>query len=272
MEAVAVFAVADAIGYYEQARALLQEHQRLQTSLSAPEVERLYAHLGRAYAYQKAWQKAKDAYEELLAYAQHQRLPALASMTLNRLATPGGPTDLRQATGANAPRGSLADGADQFRISGRWQKRSGIWHRLRPSCGRIQRAPCLMDEHALSLARGIQDQELEARSLYSLGWFHLRGGDFEEAIHCLEASLALYARPGQRADRFAGAFTCILYHWGSSHPTLDQSRVRSLCAGDCWLLHKCMLGRCSTAFAVARIGLALAQESKNVWVEVISTF
>src|SRR5205814_4077236 len=77
MEEVAVFAVADAIGYYEQARALLQEHQQLQTRLSAPEVERLYAHLGRAYADQKAWEKAKDAYEELLAYAQHQRLPAL---------------------------------------------------------------------------------------------------------------------------------------------------------------------------------------------------
>jgi len=45
-EAVAVFAVEDAIGYYQQARAWLQEHQRLQTVLSAPQVEHLYAHLG----------------------------------------------------------------------------------------------------------------------------------------------------------------------------------------------------------------------------------
>src|SRR5947208_15201971 len=80
-EAVAVFAVEDAIGYYEQARAWLQEHQRLQTELSAAEVERLYAHLGRAYANQNAWEKAQQAYEELLAYAQHQRQFTLVSLT-----------------------------------------------------------------------------------------------------------------------------------------------------------------------------------------------
>ena len=72
-EAMAVFAVEDAIGHYEQARALLQEQQPLQTELSASEVEHLYAHLGRAYAFQNAWHQAQEAYEELLAYAQHQR-------------------------------------------------------------------------------------------------------------------------------------------------------------------------------------------------------
>ncbi|MFL5588161.1 MAG: ATP-binding protein [Ktedonobacteraceae bacterium] len=49
-EAVAV----DAIGYYEQARAWLQEQKPLQTVLSAPEVEHLYVSLGRAYANQNA--------------------------------------------------------------------------------------------------------------------------------------------------------------------------------------------------------------------------
>src|SRR5205085_7579400 len=48
-------------------------------------------------------------------------------------------------------------------------------------------------EQALSLARAIRDQELEARSLSSLGHIHILGGDFEEAMHSLEASLALYA-------------------------------------------------------------------------------
>src|SRR5207245_3399280 len=70
VEAAAVFAVEDAIGHYEQARAWLQEQKRLQTALSAAEVERLYAHLGRAYAFHNAWEKAQEAYEELLAYAQ----------------------------------------------------------------------------------------------------------------------------------------------------------------------------------------------------------
>ena len=53
----------------------------LQNELSASEIERLYAHLGRAYANQNAWEKAQEAYEELLAYAQHQRQFTLVSLT-----------------------------------------------------------------------------------------------------------------------------------------------------------------------------------------------
>src|SRR5260370_34381890 len=44
-----------------------------------------------------------------------------------------------------------------------------------------------------------------------------------------------------RAGRFAGAFTSVLCHWRSAHPTLDESRVRSLELGEpgfrtsaCW--------------------------------------
>src|SRR5206468_763674 len=50
-----------------------------------------------------------------------------------------------------------------------------------------------LGERALELARGIQDKELEARNLSTLGLIHLLRGDFEEAIHFEEASLALYA-------------------------------------------------------------------------------
>src|SRR3989442_769545 len=85
-EALAVFAVEEAIGHYQQARVLLQEPKRIQAELSAAEVERLYTHLGQAYAFQNAWEKAQEAYEELLAYAQHQRQFTLVSLTLNRLA------------------------------------------------------------------------------------------------------------------------------------------------------------------------------------------
>src|SRR5439155_4525448 len=84
-EALAVFAVDDAIGHYEQAHALLQE-QRLRNVLEVSEVENLYVYLGRAYDFQNAWQQAKQAYEELVAYAQHEDRPTLVSMTLNRLA------------------------------------------------------------------------------------------------------------------------------------------------------------------------------------------
>src|SRR5258708_13306560 len=58
----------------------------MQSVLPEPEIEHLYVCLGQAYAFQHAWQQAQQPYEELLAYAQQQQLPALASMTLNRLA------------------------------------------------------------------------------------------------------------------------------------------------------------------------------------------
>src|SRR5229473_1274838 len=69
-EALAVFAVEDAIRRYAHARSLLQEHKPLQTMLEASEIEHLYVSLGRAYAFQHAWQQAQQPYEELLAYAQ----------------------------------------------------------------------------------------------------------------------------------------------------------------------------------------------------------
>src|SRR5260221_10767438 len=74
-EALAVFAVEDAIRHYAQARSLLQEHKPWQAILEASEIEHLYVSLGRAYAFQHAWQEAQQSYEELLAYAQQQQLP-----------------------------------------------------------------------------------------------------------------------------------------------------------------------------------------------------
>src|SRR5205085_11556434 len=62
-EALAVFAVEDAIGHYEQAHALLREQPLMQTVLEASEVEHLYVYLGRAYTNQNAWQQAQQAYE-----------------------------------------------------------------------------------------------------------------------------------------------------------------------------------------------------------------
>src|SRR2546425_239310 len=68
-EAVAVFAVADGIVYYEQARAFLQEHVQ-QGMPEASEGERLYVHLGQAYVFQNDWGQAQEAPEQPLAYGK----------------------------------------------------------------------------------------------------------------------------------------------------------------------------------------------------------
>src|SRR5258708_4186090 len=192
-EAMAGFAVDDAIGHYEQARAWLQEPQPMQTVLPTPEVDHLYVSLGRAYTNQNAWQQAQEAYEELLAYARQKPLPGLVSLTLNRLAI------LAAQQSYDRPKvQALLEEAWQMAQTSSDQRALAEteWNLAQIiSLGwEDPKSASVHGERALSLARSIQDTELEARSLSSLGAIHLLRGDFEQAVHCEEASLALYAR------------------------------------------------------------------------------
>src|SRR5712692_7894987 len=268
VEAAAVFAVEDAIVYYEQARAWLKAHQRLQTALAASEVERLYAHLGRAYANQNAWEKAQQAYEELLAYAQHQRQFTLVSLTLNRLAV----LTVQQSKDRSQVQ-ALLEEAWQVAQTNHDQKALAetAWN-LAEITGIVWDDLTRALPHgaqALSLARGIHDQELEARSLSSLGYIHLLGGDFEEAMHCLEASLALYARlpTEQTASRELS-----LAHYLSG-ASLTQSLTNRASEAWCWALlawAQVYAGQVQPSIRNGRRALALSKEIKNVWVQINS--
>jgi predicted ATPase len=91
-EAMRVVAVRDAITFYEQARHLLTEPVQslsLEATLSAPEIEHLYTHLGRAYELNTDWEKARAAYTSMLVYAQDACQPVMESAALSRLATLG---------------------------------------------------------------------------------------------------------------------------------------------------------------------------------------
>src|SRR5947209_14823 len=163
VEAAAIFAVEEAIWHYEQARTLLQEQKPLQSELSAAEVERLYAHLGRAYANQNAWEQAQEVYKELLAYAQHYQLPTLVSLTLNRLAI----LALQQAH--DKPQVSaLLEEARQMAESSQDQKALAEteWNRAQIAAIAWEELTSYLrhGEHEHSLARTILDQEMEDRS------------------------------------------------------------------------------------------------------------
>jgi len=264
-EAVAVFAVADAIKHYEQARSSLQEHQRLQTVLPASEVEHLYVCLGRAYAFQNAWQQAQQALEELLAYAQRRQLPSLVSMTLNRLAVQQS-KDKSQVQALLEEAWHLAEtGHDQRELAEtEWnqaQIEAWVWDNPRRALP--------YGEQALSLARGIQDQELEARSLCLLGWSHLRVGDFEEAIHCLEASLALYARLSTEPSAAQELSLPSIAIGASPTQPLTNRATEALCWGEL-AFAQVHAGHVHDSMRSGRRALALAQEIKNVWAQVIS--
>jgi len=268
MEAVAVFAVADAIVYYEQARALLQEHVQ-QIMTEASEVERLYVHLGQAYVFQNDWERAKEALEELLAYGKQHQLPALASMTLNRLAI----LAVQQTFDKPQVRALLEEARQLAEISHdqralsetEWnfaQITAFMWEDLKRALPH--------GEHTLELARGIQDQELESRSLYLLGWIHIEGGNFEEAIHLLEAALALYAR---LSNEPTAARELSLPFFAIGAP-LTQPLTNRASEAWCWemlAMAKLHQGQVQPSIDHSRRALALAKETKNVWAQVVST-
>ena len=268
MEAVAVFAVDDAIVYYEQARALLQEHQQLQTRLSAPEVERLYAHLGRAYAFQNAWEQAQDVYEELLTYARQKPLPILASMTLNRLAI----LAVQQSFDKTRARVLLEEAWQMAQTSHDQRALAETeWNQaqIMTSVWDDPTSALSHGERALALAQSIQDKELEARSLFLLGLIHIRRGNFQGAMPCLEESLALYALLGH--EQAASRELSVVYFLSGS--PLTQSLTNRATEAMCWgllALAQVNCGQVQHSLRSGRRALALSQESKNDWAHVNS--
>jgi len=268
-EALAVFAVDEAIRHYEQARALLQEQRRLPTVLPEPEIEHLYVSLGRAYAFLNAWQQAQEVYEELVAYAQHQHLPTLGSRAINRLAIL-----MVQQSKDRLKVQALLEDAWRMAETSRDQRALAetAWNRAQ-IIGIVWEDPkraLPYGQHALSLARGIQDKELEARSLSSLGWIHIRGGAFEEAIHCLEASLALYAALGNEQSAYR---ELSLPSFAIGAP-LTQPLTYRASEALCWALLAIAQvngGQVQHSLRSGRRALALSKESKNVWVQSFST-
>jgi DNA-binding SARP family transcriptional activator/tetratricopeptide (TPR) repeat protein len=268
-EALAVFAVEDAIEHYQQARSLLQESQPMQTVLSAPEAAHLYAYLGQSYTFLHAWEQAQETYEELIAYAQHQRLPALVSMTLNRLAI----LALQQSHDRSKVRALLEEAWRMAETSHNQKVLAETECNLAQIIGVVWEDPksaLSHGQHALSLARAIHDQELEARSLFLLGWIHIRGGDFEEAMRYLETSLPLYATLGneQTASRELS-----IAHFLMGSP-LTQPLTCRASEALCWAhlaIAQLHAGLVYDSIRSGRRALALSQKIKNVWVQVIST-
>jgi tetratricopeptide (TPR) repeat protein len=125
-------------------------------------------------------------------------------------------------------------------------------------------------EQALSLARASHDQELEARSLSTLGWIHTIGDEFEEAMHCLEAALALYAVLDNEQTT---SQELSLPSFATGAPLTQPLTIRAseaLCLAQL-AMAQMHTGRVQASLRSSRIALALAQESKNIWAQIYST-
>ncbi len=268
-EALSIFAVEEAIGDYEQARALLQAQPPLGSKLSAWQVELLYVSLGRAYGFQNAWHRTQEAYEELLAYAQAHQLPALVSMTLNRLAVlavqQGKDKSEVQALLEQAWQLAQSSSDQRALAETAWnltQITGLFWADLTSALRHGQQA--------LSLARAGHNQELEARCLFTLGMIQLLRGDLGEIIPPAEASQALYASLGTEAS-VSGELPLPYFLRGAP---LTQSLSHRASEAGCWMLlalAHMYSGQMQASLRSGRRSLALAQESKDVWQLVTST-
>src|SRR5207245_3304257 len=150
-------------------------------------------------------------------------------------------------------------------------------------------------EHALEMARGIHHQELEARSLSLLGVIHMLKGDFEEATHSLEASLALYAAlrneqsasqelsvahflsvaaptQGQHHTHQSASIHPVAYFLIGAPPTryLTNRATETLCWGLLALV-QVNVGQVHNSIRSGREALALSKEIKNIWPQINST-
>jgi len=266
-EALAVFAVEEAIGDYEQARALLKAKPPFESRLSDSEVERLYVSLGRAYGFQNTWHRTQEAYEELLAYAQAHQLPALVSMTLNRLAI----LAVQQGKDKSEVQALLEEAWQKAKASADQRALAETaWNR--GSIGFAWNEPKRALAHgaqALELAREIADKELEARSLASLGAIHLSAGDFEEALPLQKAALELYAALDQEP---LAARELSLPGIGMGAPLTQplSNRASEALTWALLALSQVNAGQVQQSLASGRRGLALSEEIKNVWTHVFS--
>jgi predicted ATPase/DNA-binding SARP family transcriptional activator len=269
-EALTVFAVEEAIGNYEQARALLQAQRTLQRVLSATEVEHLYVRLGRAYGFQHAWSRTQETFEELLAYAQEHRLPALVSMTLNRLAI----WAVQQGKDRPQVQALLDEAWQQAEISADPRTLAETAWNQAQIAGYVWDEPeraLAISEQALSLARATSDQELEARSLASFGALHQLGGAFEEALHLLEAALALYVALNQESLA-SREFSLPSIAVGAPLTPPLSSRASEAVTWANLALAQVNAGQVQQSIASGRRALALSEEIKNVWTQVLSRF
>src|SRR6266700_3333199 len=211
-EAMRVFAVRDALTFYEQARHLLAERVHglgLLTMLPAAAVEHLYIHLGRAYELNAEWEKARTAYTSMLTYAREAGELAMESSILNRLAILAAQQSFDLATAKRlleeAWRVAEASGDLVMLAETEWNMAQMAIH-----AWKSERA-LLHAERALERARMTGLKELTARSLYTLGLSYAQGNRWEEAVANAEEARTLYAAIENHAGEASGLSAQLIY-------------------------------------------------------------
>lgn len=181
--ALAVYAVRDAIRFYEQARRVLAEEMD-QPSSHLPERsagfrERLYDQLGRAYEWVGAWDEARGVYQALRLDAHERGEHTFEAITLLRMAlTAWHAFDMEKAQAWAREALTCLDATTDITLQAEAEWTVG---QVETIAGEVVKA-VPHARRAVVLARAAQAPELIARSLARLAMTHVLSGQWDDAV------------------------------------------------------------------------------------------
>jgi predicted ATPase len=191
-DALRVFAVRNAIQYYEQARALAPSLR-----LAISDLQRLCLPLGRAYELESDFANARAVYETLLASARQAHHPEATCAALNRLATLAAQANMDFESAMAHLREALSIAEQHGDIAGLAETE---WNLAQIGYYKSDPHSLSHGERALALARELGRPDLLARSLNGLAWTKTDlTAEWPQAVAHAEEARALYASLGNRA-------------------------------------------------------------------------
>lgn len=247
-EAMQLFAVRDAIAFYEQAWHLVErpggdEYQLLEGILPS-DLQHLSILLGRAYELTNEFEKARIVYQAMLAFAQESSVPAMECTALNRLATLavldrfdlGMAQSFLQRAEVMAERG----GDPLLMAETEWNLAQVNYYAANA------RASLAHGRRAMELARRLDRQELLARCLNVVAYASELLGRWEESETAASEARVLYQALKNRAMEV---------------DCLGEIAKARICGG-----------RAQAGMQAAREALAISTEIENAWGQAYSAF
>lgn len=201
----------------------------------------------------------------MLTYAQQKPLPALISQTLNRLAI----LAVQQANDKPKARLYLEQALQIAEINQEQRARAETAWNLSLITAVMWENPANAlpyGQQALSLAQAMHDKELEARSLFALGWIHLLGADYQASIRCVQASIKVYELLGNDPVPSKGLS---LPSFVTGAP-LTQSLTNRAAEAMCWAqlaFAQLQAGQLTKSIQSGYKALTLARKARNIWVQ-----
>ena len=201
-EAMALFAVEDAIQHYEQARSLYEEprsSQRVRAGSGPSDGPRLYERLGYCYKLLLRWTQALRAYERMLAEAREAGDRGAEWEALNNLAMLGTDYTVHPEEEDELLRGMQRRAEDQFGQDTEPSVESGTGPDTPQAFAWSPGYARARTDEALSLAREMGGDDLIANSLYAAALLDAWSGHWERVVELCAEARPLYAALGDRA-------------------------------------------------------------------------